>query len=404
MSYPRTRVRLLLPLGVALAAACSDSPAGPRPGPAPALSHTITVDELGQAIAAGPARVEVKLASGTLVAREVELKTSDELTDEESIRGAVTAAAATGGVGTLTFDIGGLVVGITSATRFRAADGANLDIDGFVAHVEAALAAGAQPFARAKRAAPATPQGPGDASFDATEVELRDVLESPKIEINVDADNFERNAAPPPEAWLRILGLEIQIVAGSQVREDDSHEDEGEVEGIVESVNLTDRSVTLRGGATILIPDGTPFEQEGDDDEHLASLAAVDQALQAGKTVKAEAEGAVQGTNPLTIVAREVEFEVEDAGNAGGNQGETVEYQGFVQSAGAGQFVLASGTIVKLTDQTVPDPLGDLMTLQAVADALTAGKVVRAEGRAVVESSGPPPVLVAATVKWEVDN
>lgn len=404
MSYPRTRVRLLLPLGVALAAACSESPAGPRPGPAPALSHTITVDELGQAIAAGPARVEVKLASGTLVAREVELKTSDELTDEESIRGAVTAAAATGGVGTLTFDIGGLVVGITSATRFRAADGANLDIDGFVAHVEAALAAGAQPFARAKRAAPATPQGPGDASFDATEVELRDVLESPKIEINVDADNFERNAAPPPEAWLRILGLEIQIVAGSQVREDDSHEDEGEVEGIVESVNLTDRSVTLRGGATILIPDGTPFEQEGDDDEHLASLAAVDQALQAGRTVKAEAEGAVQGTNPLTIVAREVEFEVEDAGNAGGNQGETVEYQGFVQSAGAGQFVLASGTIVKLTDQTVPDPLGDLMTLQAVADALTAGKVVRAEGRAVVESSGPPPVLVAATVKWEVDN
>jgi len=404
MAHARTLLYRTLPLGVALAAACSDSPAGPGPGPAPALSHTITVDELGQAIAAGPARVEVKLERGTLVAREVELKTSDEMTDEESVRGAVTAATASGGTGTVTFEIGGLVVGVSSATRFRGVDGANLTLDGFVAHVEAALAAGAQPFARAKRPAPGQPQAPGDPSFQADEVELRDVLESPKIEINVDADNFERNATPPPEAWLRILGLEIQIGAATQVREDDSQDDEGEVEGIVESVNLADGFVTLVGGAVIRIPDGTPFEQEGDDDEHLASLAAVDQALRAGQTVKAEAEGAVQSTNPLTVVAREVEFEVEDGGNAGGNQGETVEYQGFVQSAGAGQFVLASGTTVKLTDQTVPDPLGDLFTLAAVSDALGAGRIVRAEGQAVVESSGPPAVLIAATVKWEVDN
>jgi hypothetical protein len=39
-----------------------------------------------------------------------------------------------------------------------------------------------------------------------------------------------------------------------------------------------------------------------------------------------------------------------------------------------------------------------------VSDALGAAQPVRAEGRAVVESSGPPATLIAATVKWEVDN
>ncbi len=406
MSHFHTWLRLIAPIGVAVAGACSDTPAGPGPGTTPALSHAITVDELGQAVATGPARVEIKLERGTLVAREVELKTSDEMTDEESIRGAVTAAAASGGSGTLTFDIGGLVVGISSATRFRDADGNDLTLESFVAHIDAALAAGTQPFARAKRPPPATPQAPGDASFQATEVRLRDVIESPKIEINVDADNFEPNAAPPPEAWLRVLGLEIEIRAATEVRQDDNDDDEGEVEGIVASVNLTDGSATLQSGAVILIPAGTPFEQEGDDDEHLASLEAVAQALAAGAIVKAEAEGAVQSTAPLTIVAREVEFEVEDAGNGGGNAGETIEYQGFVQSAdvGAGQFTLANGTVVTLTDATVISPLGDLLTLQAVSDALGAGQTVRAEGRAVVESSGPPAALVAASVKWEVDN
>lgn len=401
--------RTLLPLtsllpGIALIAACSDSPAGPV-APA-ALSHAISVDQLGQAIDAAPARIEVKLERGTLVAREVELKTSDEMSDEESVRGAVIGVSAAGGAGTLTFEIGGLVVGFASSTRFRDADGTDLTLDAFVAHLEAALAAGAQPFARAQRPAPIEPQAPGDPTFAATEVRLRDVLESPKIEINVDADNFERNAVPPPEAWLRILGLEIEIRAATEVRQDDSDDTEGEVEGIVASVNLTEGSATLQSGAVIVIPEGTPFEQEGDDDEHLVTLQAVAQALTAGLTVKAEAEGAVQSTNPLTIVAREVEFEVEDAGNAGGNQGETVEYQGFVQSAdvGAGRFTLANGAIVRLTDATVISPLGDLLTLQAVADALVAGKIVRAEGDAVVESSGPPATLVAATVKWEVDN
>lgn len=404
MPHTRTLSQLALPLSIALVAACSDSSAGP---PATtALSHTISVDELNQALGTAPGRIEVKLGPGTLVAREVELKTSDEMSDEESVRGAVTAVSASGGVGTLTFDIGGLAVGIGASTRLRDQHGTDVTLDAFAALVEAALAAGVQPFARAKRPPPAQPQAPGDASFQATEVELRDVLESPKVELNVDADNFERNSAPPPEAWLRILGLEIQIDAGTEVREDDSQDDEGEVEGIVASVNLTDRSATLQSGAVILIPDGTPFEHEGDDDEHLTSLEAVAQALVAGKTVKAEAEGAVQSTSPLTVVAREAEFEVEDAGNGGGNQGETIEYANFVQSAnvGAGQFTLATGTIVKLIGETVISPLGDLLSLQAVSDALAAGKIVRAEGQAVVESSAPPATLVAASVKWEVDN
>ncbi len=385
------------------AAACSDAATGPVDGSA--LSHVISPTELGQALDTAPARVEIKLERGTLVAREVELKTSDEMSDEEYVRGLVTAVSASAGTGTLTFEMGGLVVTFASSARFRNDDeSGNLTMDEFVTRIETALAAGVQPAVRARRPA-AEPQAPDDATFQATDLRIRDRAESPKLELNVDADNFEPNDAPPPEAWLNVLGLTIEIRSTTGLEADDDDRDEAEVEGLVASVDLAAGRVTLTSGAIIIVPDAAAFDDQDDaDDEHLMSLAAVQAALDAGQTVKGEAEGALQSSDPVTILAHEVEFEIED-GN-GGQPGQGTEFDSAVQSAdvGAGLFVLSSGATVRMTDSTAISGLGDLFTLQAVADALAAGKLVRAEGRATVESAGPPVALVALTVKWEVDD
>lgn len=404
----RTLAFLLAPL---VAAACSDATTGPAD--TAALSHTISSSELGQALDTAPARLEIKLERGTLVAREIELKTSDEMSDEESVRGLVTAVATSAGTGTLTFEIGGLAVTFTSSARFRDdnADG-DLTLDEFVARIETALAAGIQPMVRAKRPAAAEPQAADDATFQATDLRIRDGADSPKIELNVDADNFEANDAPPPEAWLHVLGITIEIRSTTEVQADDDDHDETEVQGLVASVDVAGGSVTLTNGTVILVPEAGAFDDDGDDDDgdDLTSLQAVADALAAGQAVEAEAEGAVQSTNPLTILAREVEFEVEDDGGDDdgddGQQGQGFEFGSAVQSAdaAAGFFVLSSGATVRITDATAISGFGDLLTLEAVANALATGKPVRAEGRAVVESSGPPVTLVALTVKWEVDD
>ncbi len=43
-------------------------------------------------------------------------------------------------------------------------------------------------------------------------------------------------------------------------------------------------------------------------------------------------------------------------------------------------------------------------TLESTADAVTAGRPVRAEGRGTVESAGPPAVISATSLKVEVDH
>jgi hypothetical protein len=333
------------------------------------------------------------------------------MTDEESVRGQVTAISAAGGTGTLTFEIGGLAVTFSSSARFRDDDrDGDLTFDEFVTRIQDALAAGQQPSVRAKRPPAAAPQAPDDATFAATDLRIRDRAESPKLELNVDADNFVANNAPPPDAWLRVLGLEIELRPSTEIEADDDDRDEAEVKGIVASVDLAAGSVTLVGGAVILVPDASAFDGGHDDgdDEHLTSLQAVQAALDAGQTVKAEAEGARQSDNPLTILAHEVEFEIDDGHDDedDGQPGQGDEFESAVRSAdvGAGSFVLGNGTIVLLTDTTAISSLGDLLTLQAVADALAAGKIVRAEGRATVRSAGPPATLEALTVKWEVDD
>jgi hypothetical protein len=388
-------------------AACSDSPTTPLGGLQ--LSRDLTLAELGGALDSGAARVEIKLIPGTLIAREIELERPEEMRDEESVRARVTGIAASGGNGTLTMEIGGLEVGFDAATRLRGTDG-DLSFDAFVAAIEAALAAGGQPFVRAKRPPAAEPQAPDDPTFLATDIRIRDEVDEPRLELNVDLDNLRLNDTPPPDAFGLVLGLAIEIrvsTGETEIEGDVDDRDEDDFEGRVQSVDVGAGSMTLVDGTVILVVADTRIEHgddDGGDDDHLGSLEALAAALAAGLPVEAEGEGSVQSTNPLTIVARELEMEVEneddDEDEEDNAQGAEFEATVTMVDVAAGAVTLAGGRVVLVTGATVIENDGDLLTLQAAADAVAAGRPVRAEGRGTNQAAG----FVAANIKFEVDD
>jgi hypothetical protein len=388
---------------------CSDS-AGPGAA-APLLSRDITVEQLAQALGSGPARLEIKLRPASLVAREVERKTPDEMMDEESIRAPVIAVTTSGDGGTLTLEIGGLQVDFGAGTRLRTENG-DVGLDAFVAEIEAALAAGTEPFVRAKRPPAAEPQAPDDPTFLASEIRIRDRADEVELELNVDADNLTLTDTPSPDAVLTVLGVAIEIRAttGETELEDDlADEAETAFEGLVASVDVAAGTVTLAGGTVVRIVAGTEFEDdENDDDQRLGSLEAVADAIAAGLPVEAEGEGIVESTGPLTIVAREIEFEVED------DEDDDGEFEDLVQSVdlSTGTVTLAGGTVVRIVAGTEIKGASDednqgsdqqLGSLEELADALAVGFPVTAEGKGVVEM-GDPLTIVASEIEFEIED
>jgi hypothetical protein len=96
----------------------------------------------------------------------------------------------------------------------------------------------------------------------------------------------------------------------------------------------------------------------------------------------------------------------DDDGGAGQPSGTSVEFEMGVAAvdAAAGTLTLSNGTVVRVTAGTAISPEGDLMTLESTAAAVSEGRPVRAEGRGAVESSGSPVVIVASSLKIEVDD
>ena len=161
-------------------------------------------------------RVEIELHRGSLVAREVEVKSDDEI-DEEELESRVTDIDAAGGLGTLVLELGGLEVAFDDGARFRSEDSDHLTFDEFVDRVRAALSVGTLPAIEAKRPPPAQPQDPDVSTFHATEIKLDDEADEPEIEINIDEDNFlprELNDPQSPDGRIAVLGLEIELRIG----------------------------------------------------------------------------------------------------------------------------------------------------------------------------------------------
>jgi hypothetical protein len=376
------------------------------------FSRSVSIPDAQNLLQTGPTRVAVRVIPGTLTARRVELEESDEMSRPEVVRSRVTAVTAGTDTATFTLELGGLQIAANGSTSIRHRDG---DDDGsqsavtladFVALVQAEIAAGHNPTLSASRQPPSAPQAPDDGGFLAAELRLDEGNSHSVIKLNIAAANLVTNPTPPPDGFLKLLGLslELRLSDGTTRLKQENPELEGvrEFEGLVQSVDLTAQSVTLTDGTIIRIVAGTEFEaREGDQDDHLTSLAAVQDALTAGKTVEAEGRGLVDSTSPLTLDAIRIEFEVE--GEEPPPPVMMVEFESGVASVDVtgSTFTLASGAVVTLTSETRIDSEGDLHTLQAVSDALAAQHPVRAEGHATVTSAGPPRALTALDVKFE---
>lgn len=415
---PAATPALALALMLALAA-CDEggSITGNGPGDTPAFSREIGLSDLESAVTGGEQRLEIKLVPGSLVAREVEIERPEELSDEEKIEAKITDITAAGGSGTLTLAIDGLEVQFNSSTEFRSEEG-SLTFDQFVTRVEDALGAGGHPPVEAKRPSPSEPQAPEDGTFLATRLKLDDESGEPKIEIKVDDDNLALNPSPgagDPDGLIKVLGLEIElrVSEGLTDLEEETEDASGssEFEGLVASVtpdpgSNTTGVVELADQTIIRVVTGTEIEGDSDgdddDDEHLTTFSQVQAALDAGQLVEADGEGVLEDTDPRTFTAIEIEFEIED--DADDIPG-AVEFESTVAEVdvGGGTITLANNTVVRITDDVI-DGEGDLLTLQAVADALGGPQPIRVEGHAEVESVGPPAVLVALTAKFEIDD
>jgi hypothetical protein len=260
---------------------------------------------------------------------------------------------------------------------------------------------------RATRQAPAQPQAPDDGKFLAATLQLDEGNNHPRIELNITGANLTENKTPPPDAFLKVLGvsLELKTSDGTTKLQAENEEAEGaeEFHGVVKSVDVTAKTVTLMDGTIIRIVAGTEFEdREGGEDNHLSTLADVKAALTAGKTVEAEGRGLIDTTSPLTIDAIRIEFEVEDEPLPPPTMME--QFEGDVASVdvAAGTFTLAGGAgVVTVTGDTHIAADGNVHTLQAVSDALAAKQTVRAEGVGTITAAGPPVALKALFVKFE---
>ncbi|HKW39736.1 MAG TPA: hypothetical protein VJN39_00675 [Gemmatimonadales bacterium] len=378
--------------------------------------------DLQNQLVTGPARVEVSVIPGTLTARRVRIEAGDQLARPERVRSRVTAITSGTDTATLTLELGGLKIAANGSTKLHPDDGdrghdpmpatsetggSTMTLADFVARIQAEIAAGHNPAVRATRQAPAQPQAPDDDKFLAVTLQLDEGNNHSSIQLNITAANLTTNATPPPDATLKVLGVSLELRTSDGTTklqvEDEDAEGAEEFHGVVTSVDATAQTVTLMDGTIIHIVAGTEFEEnEGAEDDHLTTLADVQAAVTAGKTVKAEGRGLVTSTSPLTLDAIRIEFEVE---------GEELpppvmmeEFMGDVASVDVtgGTFTLANGAgVVTVTTDTHISAEGTYHTLQDVADALTAKKAVRAEGVGTVTAAGPPPALNALFVKFE---
>lgn len=280
------------------------------PGTPPSSNTPLSVSAFDVRLSSGPARIEIQLQAGSpLVAHEVELEPDDA---EEKLVAKVTAIDPT--AGTVTLDLGGLLVHYGIDTRFRTPSNSHVSQSDWVAAIETALGANQTPQIEARRAIPTTPQAPDDPAFTANDLRLSDQSERRQIEIYVDGDNFTTTPTPA----LSVLGLSIAIAQDTDLHE---RHDDGSAKppgGTVEfgdtvvSVNVVAGSMTLKNGTVVTVT-AANFDPIGD----LLTLQATGDALAAGGVVRAEGIGTVTSAGPPQVIdATLIKVEVDGpAGN-----------------------------------------------------------------------------------------
>lgn len=375
---------------------------GPNaPGEPVQLSRDISLGELQDLLAAGPTRIEVELLSEGAIARELLVKNAEATADEEAVDGRVLVLNLDGDRGTLDLTAG-MSIDFSADTRFSAHDRDEMSFGSFVERVQALIAEGHEPPIRARRGPPEAPQDPTDGSFSASSLHLAEGLESTEIEMNVDAGALELNANPQdgePDGWITLLNTRIALLISDGITdlglEGGEEQDEVEFEGHVHTVDLEAAAFSFGDGAKVLITDRTEIVA-GDDAGSLNSLAAVKEALEAGKDVIAWGHGMLQSVEPTVIEAGEVHFALTGGDDEEGGT-DIVEFEGAVISvdAEAGTFELKNGTIVRLFEEShIRESDHGLNSLAAVQEALQASEDVIAYGFGELE--GVEPLRIAA--------
>lgn len=373
-------------MGLVTASACQDlaDPLTNTPTTDDSTEIVQFVDEMGvqaatDAMVSRSARVEVQLVEGDdLVAGEVRIEWPNVRTDDEVLRSSITAMDDESG--TITLALGGLVVDYSQAEQFLETHESELTREEFEALVLQALEDEQPPGVHIQRPAPESPQAPDDMTFQATSLRL-DEVETEVLELDIDRDNLSRNDNPPPDGWLTVLGLAIELRVSEGITEIRVERPQLEVrrfDGAVTGVDLDARSFTLDDGTVVELSDRTrvkPYFWAGH--RRLATLESVQEALDAGLTVRARGRGVVKTEDPPTLVAIHVRFRLDRVElEAFGGEVAAVDVE-------AATITLADETTVKLIGHTVilvEDGHEKTRSLEAVAGALEAGREVRVKG------------------------
>jgi Domain of unknown function (DUF5666) len=203
------------------AAACGSDLTTPREGESGNPTSGSTTGGLDSTLSAGGARrVEIKLFPGELVAREFHLDADD---NEEQLASRVTAIDPA--QGTMTLELGGLIVTYDSRTRFRTDRESHESRSTWEAAVQGELAAGRRPLIEARRNPGGAAQSPDDASFTARDLRLETGSGDQKIEIDVDDDNL-RSASGSSSVVLLVLGLTIEVNGRTRLTDDHGGNDD----------------------------------------------------------------------------------------------------------------------------------------------------------------------------------
>jgi hypothetical protein len=237
-------------------------------------------------------------------------------------------------------------------------------------------------------------------------------------EVHVEADDAEEKivsgvtAIDPVQGalTLELGGLIVSYGAATRLRTgSESHESRAAWEALVQSEIAAGRRPLIearRNPAGTQAPDDPSFAAadlrlEDESDEPKIEIYVDDDNL-----VSSSASEVVLRVLGLSITVNDrTRRGSDDNGGAGQPSGASVEFEMGVAAvdAAAGTLTLSNETVVRVTAATAISPEGDLLTLEAAA-AVAQGGSVRAEGRGTVESPGSPAVIVASSLKIEVDD
>jgi len=337
--------------------------------------------------------VHVRPGSAPLVATQLALGPANMSGEPEQVQANITALDETGG--TITLDLGGLEISFDDNTQFSSESVAGatpssttLSRDAFVAAVRAGLAAGRRQHVAVRRAPPTSPQAPDDGSFLADQIRLGGNAEVWMIGLNAGPASLLLNTSPPPDAFLKLLGLTIEIrLSDGTTRIGRKHDVVGqriEFGGEVKAVYLDRGAFLLASGLAVRVTDQTVIA----DHDGILTLADVDAALAAGAKVIAEGAGTIESRDPKVVAALRLKFT---------RHRPHFEFRDYVKAVDpdARRMTLGNGAVLCFNDQSVIAQDGDLTSLEQVARALAADRRVGAAG---VATPGPGTTDCRATV------